>query len=186
MTVTEPQADRAAYERDEPDRHELEGTRREFIDGRVVQMPLVSLRQYDLAHRLARPLKSHEDHAGGLVSVMSLMCRAGRHNVYPDVCYWPAEVAAGFTDDQGVFPPPTLVAEVMTAATADLDRGVKFNAYAADGVAEYLIVDHDAEDIEQYALTDTGTYALRGRFTTGTLDSVAVHGLILDLAAIFA
>jgi Uma2 family endonuclease len=53
--------------------------------------------------------------------------------------------------------PPTLVAEILSPATALKDRHVKYDLYAQMGVAWYLIVDADKEIVEIYRLL-SGTY----------------------------
>ena len=177
---------REIYEQLENERQER-GGRREFINGHVVGMDLARKRHHDVTRRLSRQVEDQVAATGdgGYVGSEMLMCRFVRNNFYPNICYWPAEVAAGFTDEMTIFPIPTFAVEVLSTSTAARDRGVKFESYEADGVIEYLIVDAEADSIEQYVL-DAGAYRLHGTHTGGRLTSHAVRGLVLDVDAIFA
>ena len=181
---TEEQRRRDTYERAEAD---APLPRREFINGQIVEMEPVRKRHYDVTDRICDTIKEHlrATGIGGEVAMNSLMCRFDRNNFYPDVAYWPAEVAERFTAETTVFPPPSLAVEVLSESTAARDRGVKFETYEADGVGEYLIVDAEAGVVEQYAAAEGG-FELRGRHEGGTFESVAVTGLRLDLARVFA
>jgi Uma2 family endonuclease len=64
------------------------------------------------------------------------------------------------------FPAPDLVVEVLSKGTAQWDRGVKFTDYAANGVAEYWIVNPGKQTIEQYILDpDMEEYTLADTFS---------------------
>ena len=52
------------------------------------------------------------------------------------------------------FPAPDMVIEVLSRSTEKIDRGVKFNDYAAHNVREYWIVDPRKQIVEQYILDD--------------------------------
>ena len=82
------------------------------------------------------------------------------------------------------FPAPDLIAEILSESTEAVDRGIKFDDYAAHGVREYWIVDPDAELIEQYVL-DGDVYTLRLKMNSGTLDSRIVPGFETPVRAVF-
>lgn len=50
--------------------------------------------------------------------------------------------------------PPTLVAEVLSPATADKDRHAKRDLYAQHGVTHYLLVDPDSGTLEALTRSD--------------------------------
>ena len=54
-------------------------------------------------------------------------------------------------------PAPDFIAEILSDSTASVDRGVKFQDYAAHGVGEYWIVDPVQQTIEQYRLQAPNT-----------------------------
>ena len=82
------------------------------------------------------------------------------------------------------FPAPDFVVEVLSVSTAAIDRGVKFEDYAAHGVSEYWIIDPDAETVEQHRLAGD-RYELAIKAQTGELRSVAVPGFVIPVRAIF-
>jgi Uma2 family endonuclease len=63
---------------------------------------------------------------------------------------------------RGIEGPPTLVVEILSPSTIQIDRNVKFQLYARHGVPYYWIVDPDAQSIEAYTLTG-GAYQLTAR-----------------------
>ncbi|HMW65304.1 MAG TPA: Uma2 family endonuclease [Chitinophagaceae bacterium] len=50
--------------------------------------------------------------------------------------------------------PPTLVAEVLSPATALKDRHTKYAIYESQHIPYYLIIDPDKKEVEVYALCD--------------------------------
>ena len=84
------------------------------------------------------------------------------------------------------FPAPDLVVEVISESTEQNDRGVKFDDDAAHGVAEYWIIDPDAETLEQYLLPEGGDiYRLAIKAMTGKVRSAAIPGFEIPVRAIF-
>lgn len=97
-------------------------------------------------------------------------------------------VLAGRKDilfEHGIVGAPNLIIEVLSPATSVVDKVKKTALYARNRVEEYWIVDPLAETVRVHCL-----YA--GRYTSSAelsradrLYSPAMHGLVLDLAAIF-
>ena len=56
--------------------------------------------------------------------------------------------------DRGIEGPPDLVVEVLSPSTAGRDRGLKRDRYRLYGVAEYWVVDPDAETSEVWDFRD--------------------------------
>lgn len=82
--------------------------------------------------------------------------------------------------------PPDLVIEVLSPGTARRDRGLKHRLYARRGVAQYWIVDPEADAVEVHRFGDDPAFE---RFTERVqvrLGAVGtdVHGEV-DLAAVF-
>ena len=82
------------------------------------------------------------------------------------------------------FPAPDLAVEILSDSTEAIDRGVKFEDYAAHGVSEYWLVDPTAQVVEQYGL-EGEAYALLFKMSDGVLRSRAIAGLALPVRAIF-
>ena len=59
---------------------------------------------------------------------------------------------------RGLVGAPDLVVEVLSASTALRDRREKRDLYQRFGVREYLLIDAEAEVVEQLVLGDDGTY----------------------------
>ena len=74
--------------------------------------------------------------------------------------------------------------EVLSPTTETVDRGVKFEDYAAHGVSEYWIVDADTEGIEQSVL-EGDRYRLATRQRDGEVRSTAIAGCVLPVRALF-
>lgn len=105
----------------------------------------------------------------------------------PDICFWNAETAASFEDDQMEHPAPDLIVEVLSKSTTGRDRGVKFEDYAAHGVLEYWIIDPVRKSLEQYQL-DESTMAFASVATLyidDSLRSLTVPGFQIPVRAIF-
>ncbi len=84
--------------------------------------------------------------------------------------------------EKGIRGAPDFVIEILSASTAQNDRGAKFHAYERAGVREYWLID-------PYGPAGTEFYQLQeGRFrplapdAEGSLSSVTVPGFWIDLA----
>ena len=157
----------------------------EFINGEIVVQSPAKLRHTIASKNLLTLLDIYvQKHGLGFVGHEKMLITLTRNDYEPDVCYFGPEKARTFTPDQMRFPAPDLVVEVLSPSTEANDRGIKFVDYAAHGVAEYWIVDPDAEMIEQYVL-EGEIYQLRVKTDTGTVRSVAVKGFAVPVCAVF-
>lgn len=157
----------------------------EFINGEIVAQPPSRLNEIQASQNLLVVLDTFvENHHLGIVSAETLMISLTRNDYEPDVCYFTNEKADGITPDQMRLPAPDFIAEVLSEGTEARDRGVKFDDYAAHGVAEYWIIDPDAEIVEQYFL-DGDAYRLAFKVASGVLTSRVVEGFTIPVAAIF-
>lgn len=157
----------------------------EFINGEIVVHSPVKYHHNQASLRLATLLDAYvRRRALGAVGHEKLLISLTRNDYEPDICFFGVEKAAAFTPQQSKFPAPDLVVEVISESTEAVDRGIKFDDYAAHGVAEYWIVDPDAESIEQYLLHE-GAYELAVKAKTGTITSVVVPGFEIPVRAVF-
>ncbi|NKQ36192.1 MAG: Uma2 family endonuclease [Chloroflexi bacterium] len=162
-----------------------EADKAEFINGEVIYHSPVKLRHNIAVKYLLVLLDAYVRVTdSGLVGFEKLLISLTRNDYEPDICYFGKEKARRFRPDQMRFPAPDFVAEVLSASTAQYDRGVKFEDYAAHGVAEYWIVDPDAETIEQYCLQGD-VYELAIKAQTGELKSCAISGFVIPVRAVF-
>ncbi len=162
-----------------------EDEKSEFINGeKIVHSPARFKHNQSVGH-LYRLLSAYVmAHDMGWVGVEKILVSLTRNDYEPDICFFDAKTAVGFAPDQMRFPAPDFVAEVLSDSTAAIDRGVKFDDYAAHGVVEYWIVDADAETVEQYRLSGDA-YELAIKAQTGELRSVVVAGFVIPVRAIF-
>jgi Uma2 family endonuclease len=163
----------------------LESEKAEFINGEKIVHSPVKFKHTTAAGNLLILLKAYVNaNQLGWVGFEKVMISLTRNDYEPDICFFGAGAAAAFHPDQIRFPAPDLVVEVLSASTAAIDRGVKFEDYAAHGVREYWIIDPDIETVEQYRLTGE-RYELAIKAQTGELRSHAVPGFVIPVRAIF-
>lgn len=157
----------------------------EFINGEIVVHSPVKYQHNQASLRLATLLDAYvRRHALGSVGHEKLLISLTRNDYEPDICFFGVEKAATFTPHQSTFPAPDLIVEVISESTEAVDRGIKFDDYAAHGVTEYWIVDPEAEVIEQYLLRN-GAYDLALKVRTGLIASLAVTGFEIAVRAVF-
>ena len=104
--------------------------------------------------------------------------------VQPDLLFVSNERAQIITREniQGA---PDLVVEILSPATAERDRSVKFELYAEHGVHEYWIVDPDARSITVFLL-DGGEFEEVDTYSEGeTLTSPMLEGFTFKLEGKF-
>jgi Uma2 family endonuclease len=84
-------------------------------------------------------------------------------------------------------PAPDLVVEILSKSTANRDRGIEYEDYAAHGVLEYWLVDARRKLVEQYKLDEEfmafetiGTFKITDMITAFT-----VPGFMIPVRAIF-
>ncbi|MEM1042896.1 MAG: Uma2 family endonuclease [Bacteroidota bacterium] len=159
----------------------------EFINGEVIVHSPARHRHNDVTARLVALLKPYVTlHDLGTVVAEKALISLTRNDYEPDVCFFGREKTSEITPDTLRYPAPDLVIEVLSPSTEVRDRGVKLEDYAAHGVAEYWLLDPDAETAEVYVLDEESeTYALRLKSDHGTLASVAVEGFAVPLRAAF-
>ncbi len=157
----------------------------EFIDGEVILHSPARRRHLDATKNLLKLLDTHVAiHELGEVQSEKCLCLFPRNDYEPDIVFFGTEKAATLGADTMKFPIPDLIVEVLSKSTTARDRGVKFEDYAAHGVAEYWIVDSERQCLEQYLL-EAGEYRLAVKSGSGEIASRAIEGLRIDIAAVF-
>ena len=167
---------------------DFEGRRGEFINGQVFVSPAARLCELD-AIACTRRLLYHFVHQRELGELYGGKCliHCQRNDYEPAVCFFNRVKAAAFTPDLLLFPPPDLAVEVLSPATVDHIRKLKFQDYAYHGVGEYWIVDADAQTVEQYILPPSRkSYELKAHLMTSEqLVSSTLPDFIVPVAALF-
>ena len=158
----------------------------EFINGEVI-MHSPARRSHTLAcMNLVNLLKNYvaRHGLGEVHTEKSLVCLT-RNDYEPDIMFFGLEKAATLTTSQMRFPAPDFVVEVLSESAEQRDRGIKFEDYAANGVAEYWLVDAEARTVEQFRLVE-GAFRLHRKVgEEDPLASLAVTGFEIPVQAIF-
>ena len=163
-----------------------EDQKAEFINGEIIIHSPIMLRHDDTRDSLSFLLKTYvRIHKLGYVGGEKMMITLTRNDYEPDICFWEKEKSSKFKRDQLLFPPADLVVEVLSKSTIKIDRGIKYNDYAAHQVAEYWIIDPDLRSIEQYVLHEDTYKLLKKAKGKEILTSDAVNGFTIPAIAIF-
>lgn len=158
----------------------------EFINGEVLMHSPANAKHIQITRRLSGLIGTFVGlNELGWVGVEKALISLTRNDYEPEICFFDRETAAGFADNQMKFPAPSFVVEVLSPSTAKVDRGVKFNDYAAHGVREYWIIDPEPEIIEQYLLNADGAYELEAKVHEGIIESRAIPGFRIPSMAAF-
>ena len=162
-----------------------EGDKAEFINGEVIFHSPVKLRHNAVGKRLLVLLDTYVQMRHlGYVGFEKIMISLTRNDYEPDICFFSKAKAEGFSPDQMRFPAPDFIVEVLSTSTEGSDRGVKYDDYAAHGVAEYWIVDPKTETVEQYQLGND-RYELVIKAKTGEVQSLVIPDFEIPVRAIF-
>jgi Uma2 family endonuclease len=157
----------------------------EFINGEIIVQSPAKLRHTIASFNLAKLFSVYaEKHQLGHIGHEKLLVALTRNDYEPDISFWGRDKADSFMPDQMKFPAPELIVEVLSPSTEAIDRGIKFEDYAAHGVAEYWLVDPVEETVEQYVL-HKGAYRLRVKVKDGLIDSLVIAGFKVLARAIF-
>jgi Uma2 family endonuclease len=144
-----------------------DGRRYELHEGELSVTPAPGTQHQRVIGRLYRLLSQHADARGlGEVFVSPVDCILSDTTVVqPDIVYVESS-RSSLVSARGIEGPPTLVVEVLSPSTAQIDRGTKFQLYARYGVPHYWIVELEGRSIEAYALAE-GASRLAARLDRG-------------------
>lgn len=157
----------------------------EFIDGEMVLHSPARNRHLDVTVNVVQLLRTYVTIFGlGQVKCEKCLCVFPRNDYEPDVVFFGPDKSASLSPDTMKFPVPDLAVEVLSPSTEVRDRGVKFEDFASNGVAEYWIIDADAQIVEQYLL-ENGEYTLSLKSGSGMLKCRVIGGLAIPIEAIF-
>ena len=157
----------------------------EFIQGQIIMHSPALHRHLQATKRLYDLMSAYvRVHELGIVHIEKALCVFPRNDYEPDLAFFGATKAAQADPDTMKFPVPDLAVEVLSPSTAARDRGVKFIDYALHGVAEYWIIDPDAETVELHRL-DGDTYPPVPPQAEGLLASDVLPGFEIPVRALF-
>jgi Uma2 family endonuclease len=160
--------------------------RYEILDGELVVTPSPTTTHQKISGRIHMELMLQVEHTGaGIVFYAPVdLIFAETRTVVPDLLVVATE-RRGIITERGVEGAPALVVEILSPSTQVTDRERKRKLYAAEGVAEYWLVDPATHSFQVLALMETG-YRLHGRFGPGERVSSTVFALDLEVDPVFA
>lgn len=162
-----------------------ENKKMEFINGEIIFHSPVRLQHNQATGLIYTLLKAFvAKHQLGFVGIEKIMVSLSRNDYEPDVCFFGIDKAKDFKPKQVQFPAPDLVIEVLSDSTEKNDREIKFQDYAAHGVAEYWIIDPEKQIVEQYVL-ENERYELSVKAKDGEISSVVLLEFKIPVRAIF-
>jgi len=159
----------------------------EFINGEAI-MHSPARDSHNVSRSLIEQILRLSIQAGkldGHVVSGKAMCAFTRNDYEPDVAWFSPEKAVIIHRDTTHYPVPDFIVEILSPAKKKNDRGIKFDDYAAHGVAEYWIVDADARTVEQYVLGNQGDYQLAEKLAHAEIHPHSFPGLSIPLDALF-
>lgn len=183
------------YEQEQLDRADFvewltSSIKAEFILGKIVHSPA---REGHLlaTGTMAALIKTFvSKHKLGKVRIEKALVRIGHNDFEPDINFWIEEKCKDWDKEDMFYPAPDFIVEVLPTSTKSLDRGIKYDSHQNHAVAEYWIVDHRKETVEQYenSLQPDGKYGFKLKQTFGVNDTVScivLEGLSFSVAVIF-
>ena len=165
-----------------------EDMKTEFINGEiVVHSPALDKHNLVVMHLGTLLNVFVSERELGAVRVEKALVELTRNSYEPDICYFGPAKAATIKPDLLYYPAPDLVVEVLSESTKKNDRTVKFEDYAAHGIAEYWIIDPTRQTIETFGIdADTQEYAALGTYRVGqTVSSTVLPDFTIPVKAIF-
>ena len=162
-----------------------ENDKAEFINGEVIYHSPARLEHLSASRLLSQLIGIFiSKYKLGYLGVEKMMISLTRNDYEPDICFFSNKKKKQFIKNQMRFTAPDLIVEILSKSTVKIDRGTKFEDYAAHGVMEYWIVDPDTEIHEQYFLNN-GIYELNFKSGNGDVTSRAIEGFEIPVRAIF-
>jgi Uma2 family endonuclease len=160
-----------------------DGFRRELLGGELYLSPAPSPTHQFVVGELFAVLRAYAHANGGIaypspVDVVFSQIDATQ----PDVVYLAPDRLA-LIGKNGIMGPPSLIVEVLSPASSDVDPGRKLQVYARHGAPEYWIVDPVARAIHAHADPSGERYLRVERSVEGRIDALTLTGLAFVLPA---
>ena len=162
----------------------LSGTRHEYVDGELFAMIGASRTHNRLSMNLAIRLGTHLENEPCRIASSDMKVRPalGQRFYYPDLvvsCNDPAE-----EEDEYVETCPTLIVEVLSGTTEQIDRREKRLAYQSiPTLREYVLVDQGAREVSVYRRD--GEDWLLDMFGPGERTTLESVGFLLDIDDVY-
>lgn len=167
-------------------RNTPEDKRYELIDGELIVIPTPPIRHQRIRGAMGYRLFDFVRNLslGEIFHVPIDVVLSNADVVQPDITFI-SNNRAGILNEENAQGAPDLVIEILSPSTADRDRTFKASLYALHGVAEYWIVDPDAQTIEVFTLGERGFELLATYAGEKVLTSPTLEGFELNLTEVF-
>jgi Uma2 family endonuclease len=162
-----------------------DGLRRELLGGELYLSPAPSPTHQFVVGELFAVLRAYAHRNGGIaypspIDVVFSQVDATQ----PDVVYL-APDRLPLIGKKGIMGPPSLIVEVLSPASSEVDPGRKLQVYARHGAPEYWIVDPGARVIHAHADPSGERYLRVVRSVDGRIDSLTLTGLAFELPSAY-
>ncbi len=164
------------------------GDKWEFINGKIIMHSPAKDKHTDARENLGGMLRFFVDlHKLGKIYSETSLVSLSRNDYLPDISYFSIEKSSKFTPNTWKYPIPDFVVEIISDSTADKDRGIKKQDYAAHGAKEYWLVDPDSQLVEQYLLDEAKKefWLFTKKTVSDNIECKTIEGLRFPVAAIF-
>ncbi|MBI3831419.1 MAG: Uma2 family endonuclease [Planctomycetes bacterium] len=159
----------------------------QIVDGELYVSPPPVLRHQIVSNRICYELTRHvkERNLGLVLSCPTGVVLSDEDVVLPDILYV-SHAHAHILAPEGLRGAPDLCVEVLSPSTRKLDLEAKRKLYAKHGVAEYWIVDGEADTLTCYQPQKNADKPAAVVSPPAKFKSPLLQGLELDLAAVFS
>jgi len=134
-----------------------DGKRYEAIDGELYVTPAPSRRHQWLSENLGAALREllvERGHGWIYRAPIAVEFPDTEEGVQPDIIFVSKD-RSEILVDEGIRGAPDLVVEILSPSTAERDRTIKRKLYQRQGVAQYWMVDPDAESVDVWDFQGT-------------------------------
>jgi Uma2 family endonuclease len=158
-----------------------DGLRRELLGGELYLSSAPSPTHQFVVGEIFSALRAYGQANGGIAFASPIDVVFSQVDAtQPDVVYL-APDRLPLIGKKGIMGPPSLIVEVLSPASSDVDPGRKLQVYARHGAPEYWIVDPVARAIRAHADPSGEQYLRVERSADGRIASLTLPGLAFEL-----
>lgn len=159
--------------------------RGEYIEGKRIEMAGASRSHVGIAKNIVYGLESQVEDRDCDVFAMDTRVRADGHYYYPDIGVVCGEYLVDVLNPD-TLTNPTVLIEVLSASTEQVDRGVKFRDYRRlPSLRTYLLVAQEYPLVEQYERDADGGWRFRETEGIGGVVEIPAIDCRLEMARIY-
>ncbi|MBV9646690.1 MAG: Uma2 family endonuclease [Candidatus Eremiobacteraeota bacterium] len=154
-----------------------DGLRRELLGGELYVSPAPSPKHQSMVGDVYVALRTYAEQHGGEAFVSPIdVVFTQIDATQPDAIYL-APDRLSLIGKKYILGAPTLIVEVLSPSSSDVDPERKLETYAHYGVPEYWIVDPATRNITVYAEPSGKRYLRKATSVEGTIEALTLQGL---------